>query len=101
MRKIAARWVPDMLLESEKHQHVNIARKLLKRYGGDGNEMFQQIIAIDETWIRSLEPELKHQSSEWHTKNSPCPEKFRGNQNCAKMLRIFAYDFRGVLTGTN
>ena len=30
MRKIAARWVPHMLSESEKHQHVNIARKLLK-----------------------------------------------------------------------
>ena len=43
MRKIAARWVPHMLLESEKRQHVNIARKLLKRYGDDGNEMLQRI----------------------------------------------------------
>ena len=30
MRKITARWVPYMLLESEKHQRVNIARKLRK-----------------------------------------------------------------------
>ena len=97
MRKIAARWALHMLSESEKHQCVNIAHKLLKRYGEDGNEMLQGIVAIDETWIRSFEPELKRQSSEWHTKNSTRPIKFRRSQNCAKMLMIFAYDFRGVL----
>ena len=96
MRKIAARWVPHMLSESEKHQRVNIARKLLKRYGEDGDEMLQ-VIVIDETWIRSFEPKLKRQSSEWQTKNSARPVKFSRSQNCAKMLMIFAYDFRGVL----
>ena len=60
--------------------------------------MLQRIVAIDETWIRSFEPELKRQSSEWHTKDSPRPLKFRRSQNCPKMLMIFAYDFRGVLT---
>ena len=94
MRKIAARWVPHMLSESEKHQRVNIARKLLKRYGEDGDEMLQRIVVFDETWIRFFEPELKRQNSEWHTKNSPRPVKFRRSQNCAKMLMIFAYDFR-------
>ena len=98
MRKIAARWVPHMLSESEKHQLVNIARKLLKRYGEDGDEILHRIVAIDETWIWSFEPELKRQSSECHTKNSPRPVKFRRSQNCAKMLMIFAYDFFGVLT---
>ena len=60
--------------------------------------MLQRIVAIDETWIRSFEPELKRQSSEWHTKDSPRPLKFRRSQTCPKMLMIFAYDFRGVLT---
>ena len=88
-----------MLSESEKHQRVNIARKLLlKRCGEDGDEMLQRIVAIDETWIRSFEPKLKRQSSEWHTKNSPRPVKFRRSQNCAKILMIFSYDFHGVLT---
>ena len=58
MRKIEARWVPHMLSESEKHQRLNIARKLLKRYGEDGDEMLRGIVAIDETWIRSFEPKL-------------------------------------------
>ena len=87
-----------MLSESEKLQRVNIACKLLKRYGEDGDEMLQRIVAIDETWIQSFEPELKCQSSEWHTKNSPRLVKFCRSQNCAKMLMIFAYDLRKVLT---
>ena len=63
---------------SEKHQRVNIAPKLLKRYSENGNEIhvLQQSIAIDETWIRPSEPKLKRQSSEWHTKNSQRPVKF-------------------------
>ena len=59
--------------------------------------MLQRIVEIDETWIRSFEPKLKRQSNEWHTKNSPRPIKFRRSQNSAKMLMIFACDFRGVL----
>ena len=76
MRKVVARWVPHILSESEKHQRVNITCKFVKRCGEDGNEMLQRIVAIDETWIQSFEPELKRQSSEWHTKNSPRPVKF-------------------------
>ena len=98
MRKVAARWVPHMLSDSEKHHRVKIASSLLHRYGEEGDEMLQRIVAIDETWIRSFEPELKQQSSEWHTKDSPRPLKFRQSQNFPKMLMIFAYDFRGVLT---
>lgn len=98
MRKIAARWVPHMLSETEKHQRVNIARSLLQRYHKEGDEMLERIVTIDETWMRSFEPELKRQSSEWHTKNSPRPVKFRRSQNCPKMMMIFAYDCRGVLT---
>ena len=59
---------------------------------------YNEFIAIDKTWIQSFEPELKRQSSEWHTKNSPRPVKFRRSQNCAKFLMIIAYYFCGVLT---
>ena len=58
--------------------------------------MLQRIIAIHANGFGLLHHELKCQSSEWHTKNSPGPEKFHQSQNCAKML-IFAYDFWGVM----
>ena len=55
------------------------------------------VVAIDETWIQSFEPELKYQSSEWHTPNSPRPVKYRRSMNCPKMLIIFAYNINGIL----
>ena len=45
----------------QKHHRVKIARSLLHTYGEEGDEMLQRIVAIDETWIRSFEPELKRQ----------------------------------------
>ena len=60
--------------------------------------MLNRVVAIDETWIRSFEPKLKRQSSEWHTPNSPRPVIFRRSLNCPKMLLICAYDIKGVLT---
>ena len=98
MRKVAARWVFYMLSETEKHRRVKIACSLIQRYEEEGDEMLQRIVAIDETSMRSFEPELKRQSSEWHTKTSPRPVKFRPSQNGPKMMMIFAYDDRGVLT---
>ena len=83
-RKIAARWVPYMLLESEKLQRINIVRKLLKRYREDGDEMLQRIVANDETWIPSFELEFKRQSSEWHTKNPPKIRKIPSKSELCK-----------------
>ena len=54
-------------------------------------------MAIDETWLRSYEPELKSQSTEWHSPASPRPAKFRRKETL-KQLAIFAYDNSGLLT---
>ena len=89
MRKIAARWVPHCLSESEKCRMIEISKELLSRYANEGENMLKRIVTIDETWIRSFEPELKRQSSEWHTPNSPRPQIFRRSLNSPKMLMIF------------
>ena len=73
MRKIAAWWVPQALSKTEKDNHVQICTELLNRYSEEGEMMLNRVVAIDKTWIWSFEPELKHQSSEWHTPNSPRP----------------------------
>ena len=43
MRKVAARWVPHMLSDSEKHHRVKIACSLLHRYGEEGDESFREL----------------------------------------------------------
>jgi len=67
-RRIAAWWVPHELSEEQKCRHVEIAQQLLHRFREEGNEFLQKVVAIDETWIRNFEPELKSQSSEWRGK---------------------------------
>lgn len=54
-------------------------------------------MAIDETWIRSYEPELKRQSSEWRHPDSPRPQKYRREQSKVKQMMIFAYDYIGII----
>ena len=75
---------------------MEIARQLLHRFREEGNEFLQKVVAIDETWIRDFEPELKSQSSEWRGKGSSRPKKFKRAQSNEKQL-IFAYDCKGVI----
>ena len=56
-----------------------------------------KVVAIDETWIRDFEPELKSQSSEWRGKGSPRPKKFKRAQSNVKQMMIFAYNYKGVI----
>lgn len=98
MRKVAARWVPHCLTQAQIQARLDTARDLLKRYEQEGETFLNRIVAIDETWVRSYEPELKRQSSEWHTPSSPRPAKFRRSQGNLKMLMVFAYDNTGVLS---
>ena len=86
-----ARWVLHFLSKTEKQQQVEICSEHLHRYMIEDENMLKHILATEETWIRSFEPELKHQSAEWYTPNSPRLVKFRRSMNNPKMM-IFAYD---------
>ena len=70
---------------------------MLHRFREEGNEFLQKVVAIDETWIRDFEPELKSQSSEWRGKGSPRTKKFKRAQWNMKQMMIFAYDCKGVI----
>ena len=96
-RKVTARRVPHRLTEDQKPSRYRIAVQLRRRYHKEGESFIQRIVAIDETWIRSYEPELKRQSSEWRHPDSPRPQKFRHEQSKVKQMMIFAYDHIGII----
>ena len=85
-RRIAARWVPHGLSEEQKCRRLETAQQLLHRFREEGNEFLQKVVAIDETWIRDFQPELKSQSSEWRREGSPRPKKFKRVQSNVKKL---------------
>jgi len=61
-RKVCAQWVPKMLTEEHKKQHVACAFTFLMRYHKEGDGMLSHIVTGDETWVSHITPESKHQS---------------------------------------
>ena len=78
-------------------ERVRLAEEHINRHEKEGETFLNRIVAIDETWLRSYEPELKSQSTEWNSQASSRPAKFRRKQGNLKQLTIFAYDNSGLL----
>ena len=97
MRKTAAKWVPHALTEQQKWCRYETCRIHLERYQTEGENLLNNIITIDETWVRAYEPELKRQSAEWRYEGSPQRQKFRQNPSPVNILVILAYDFLKVI----
>jgi histone-lysine N-methyltransferase SETMAR len=76
-RKVSARWVPHKLSDEQKAQRKETVTLLLSCFQQEGDPFLRCIVAIDETWIRDFEPELKSQSAQWNHPSSPRPSKCR------------------------
>jgi hypothetical protein len=63
-RKIKSRWVPHELTQRQIQARMNLAGKHLARFQRESG-FLDKIIAIDETWLKSYDPEDSRQSSEW------------------------------------
>jgi len=95
-REVVAKWVPHQLSEEQKAARKRIAEELLQRYKAEGEQFLNRIVAINETWIRDFEPQLKSQSSQRKHATSPHPKKCRCQQSKVKLMMIMAYDKNGV-----
>ena len=63
-KKLKSRWIPHELTQRQKQARHNIAGKHLARYQKESG-FLDKIIAIDETWLKSYDPEDARQCSEW------------------------------------
>ena len=74
LRCISAKFVPCLLTDDQKENHVEISQELLAN--ANGNESFlKNIITGDETWVYGCDYETKMQSSQWMGKGFPRPKK--------------------------
>ena len=80
--------------EQQKWCRYEIWRIHLERYQNEGENLLNDIITIDETWVRAYEPDLKRQSAEWRHEGR---QKFRHNPSPVKLMVILAYDVQGVI----
>ncbi|GFN80970.1 histone-lysine N-methyltransferase SETMAR [Plakobranchus ocellatus] len=101
--KVSAIWVPKMLTEDHKLQRVEISQRLLQRCqqdngdedamhigvgpGGDfqvNNNLFDNLITGDETWVHLNTPETKRDSMTWKHPSSPVTKKFKVQRSAVK-----------------
>ena len=59
LRKVCARWVPDLLTEEQKTQRLKCARELLKTYKGFNSRVISNLLTGDETWVHMFEPQRR------------------------------------------
>jgi len=77
MRKVCVKMVPKELTEEQKQRRVTICQHLLERQ----DDILGRVITRDETWVYQYDPEMKQQSAQWKTVNSPRPKIQIKSQN--------------------
>ena len=65
--------VPKELTEEQK-QRVTICQDLFERQ----DDILGRVTTGDETWVYQYDPEMKRQSAQWKTANSPQPNNSVG-----------------------
>jgi histone-lysine N-methyltransferase SETMAR len=74
MQRITAKFVPRLLTDDQKQNRVDVSQELLDRANNDDN-ILENIITGDETWVYGHDVETKVQSSQWVSETSPRHKK--------------------------
>ena len=90
--KVCVRWVPRMLTEDHRRQHIDPSREFLQRYADENDNFLDSIVTGDETWAYHFTPETKQQSCEWWHSSLPKPRKFKTTQSAGKVMATVFWD---------
>ena len=88
MRKVCARWVPHLLTEEQKTQHLKCAWELLKTYKGCNSRVISNLLTGDETWVHMFEPQ-RRADKQWKRKDKKHPCIAKRTISSKKMYAIF------------
>ncbi|KAF7235648.1 hypothetical protein EYD10_17547, partial [Varanus komodoensis] len=97
LSKVCARWVPQMLMASQKQVRVKCCREFLELCGEDPSSIFDRIVTGDETWVHHYDPESKQESMQWHKKGADSPKKFKVTPSAGKIMATVFWDSKGIL----
>ena len=95
MRKMTARWVPRLLTAAQMLARMNSCRQLLGMHRREN--IVNNLVTVDETWIHHFDPESKVASMEWRTKGSPSPIKAKSAKSAGKVMLTVFWDAKGVI----
>jgi hypothetical protein len=91
MHCVTAKFVPRIVIVDMKQQCIDVCTKLCQLASDDGTFLFR-IIAGDESWVYSYNPETKPQFSQWKSPAPPWLKKARQVKSNVKSMIITIFD---------
>ena len=64
---------------------------------GEQDDVLGRVTTGDETWVYQYDPEMKQQSAQWKTANSPRPKKFCQSKSRVKIMLLTFFDIRRIV----
>ena len=95
--KVCARWVPHLLTEEQKTQHLKCAWELLKTYKGCNSRVISNLLTGDETWVHMFEPQRRADNKQWKRKDQKCPCIAKRTISLKKMLYTIFFNSSGLV----
>ncbi|GBP68762.1 Histone-lysine N-methyltransferase SETMAR [Eumeta japonica] len=86
-----------MLTPFDKQRRLQTSKDFLELVGDNIDEICDQIVTVDETWIRQYDPEFKQDSMQWTKKGERPPKKFKVKKSASKLMATIFWDSEGVL----
>ena len=75
---VVAKFVLWLLLPEQREHCAAVANDFFQTATSEPH-FLKKVITRDESWVYSYDAEMKAQSFQWTSPNSPCPEKAQQN----------------------
>ncbi len=97
LEKKSARWVPKLLNDDQKQQHVKVCSEFIKAVHRHSLAMLDSIVTMDETMVCYHTPKSKKQSQQWIQKGQPGPIKAKVQASRTKQMLLAFFDSKGLI----
>jgi hypothetical protein len=97
LEKKSARWVPKLLNDVQKQQHVKVCSEFVKAVHRHSLAMLDSIVTMDKTMVCYHTPQSKKQSQQWIQKGQPGPIKAKVQASRTKQMLLAFFDSKGLI----
>jgi histone-lysine N-methyltransferase SETMAR len=97
MRKLSARWVPQLLTVDQKRDRVRCSRDNLQLFQRNPQDFRHRFVTVDETWMHHYTPETKEQSKQWVPSGESAPKKAKTVPSAGKVMVTVFWDSQAII----
>ena len=97
MKKLCARWVPQLLTIDQKRIRVTISEKNLAYLNRNPKEFLRRFVTMDETWIHHYTLKSREGSKQWIKPGESAPKRPKTQQSARKVMVSVFWDGHGII----